>query len=179
MQSPDEFCQKIDSKLRLSIIISLAAVFAAACVASLLIYFFAPVDVFSMGSFPYEENSRGKNGCFLMTMAQSDGTEEFSVVSSELSDGVFSAVILGKNLGNEDIILKPADFCVYATDVQNGGKSKICCVKMTENVVISSGSNEELTISAYLPEGLHYDGCKMSAFISVGGRGESIGLMLN
>lgn len=114
-----------------------------------------------------------------MTMSQSDGKEEFTVVSSELSDGVFSAVILGKNLGNEDIILKPADFCVYATDVQNGGKSKICCVRMTENVVISSGSNEEFTISAYLPDGIYYDGCKMSAFISVGGRGESIGLMLN
>ena len=179
MQSPEDFCRKIDSKLRRSIIITLAAVFAAACGASMLMYIFAPVDDFMVEFFSKEKIRSVSNDSFLMTMDRSDGTKEFSVVSSELSDGVFSAVILGKNYGDRDIILTPADFSVYATDVQNGGKPRKCCVNMNEDVVICPGCEKEFSVSVNVPQGFSYDGCKASAVISAADRSECFGLMLN
>ena len=179
MQDPEEFCRNIDSKLRRSIIFTLAAVFAAACGASLLMYIFAPTEDFMADSFSGENIRSGNSDSFFMTTAQSDGTAGFSVISSELTDGVFTAVILGTNSGDGDIILQPHDFSVYTTDVRNGGKPELCRVNMTEDIILSSGCETEFSVSVNVPQDFSYDGCKASAVISAGGRGKCIGIMLN
>lgn len=179
MQGPEEFCRNIDSKLRRSIIMTMAAVFTVACGASLLMYIFTPNDDFLADAFLGSPIGKGDNGCFLMSMAQSDGSKSFSVVSSELTDGVFSAVILGKNNGERDIVLTPDDLCVFFTDVQSCGRPHSCCAVMDGNVVISAGSETLFSISATAPEDFSFEGCKASAIISVGKYGGNLGIMLN
>ena len=179
MQEPEEFCQKIDSKLKRSIIMTLAAVFAAACAASLLIYFFAPAADFMVNIFRGSFIRRGDDGSFLITSSQSDGSKSFSVVSSELTDGVFSAVILGKNDGMKDISLSSDDINFFITDVQNCQPPRICCASMDENVVIKAGSESLFSISAVVPQDISLDCCKASAIFSVGDYGGNFGIMLN
>lgn len=179
MQGSEEFCRKIDVKLRQSIIFTLAVLFAAACGAALLMYIFAPIDDFMVDAVRGGRISTGDCGDFLMASAQSDDNGGFSVVSSELSDGVLTAVICGENNTGKAMILAPADLSVYATDTSNGGKPRLCSTYMTENIVIPARSMVNFSISANVPEGFAYEGGKASVIISVENIGDKYGLMLN
>lgn len=179
MQGPEDFCRKIDLKLRGSIIFSLAIIFAAACGAALLMYIFAPIDDFMVDMFGEGCVSIGNGGDFLMAMAQTDSNGTFSVTSSEFSDGVFTAVICGENTSSDDLTFTPANFSVYATEILNGGKPHLCRTNMVENVVIPAGSLVEFSVSANLPEDFTYEGCKASVIIFEENSGKNYGLMLN
>lgn len=179
MQGPEDFCSKVDLKLRGSIISTLAVLFAAACAAALLMYFLAPVDDFMVDIFRNGSVSKGSSGDFVMTMAQSDSNGAFSVTSSELSDRVFTAVICGENRSKDDIVLTPDDLVIYATDIPSGGKPRLCRINMADNVVIPSGASVEFSVSADVPEGFTYEDCRASLIVSVENNSEKYGLMLN
>lgn len=179
MQGSEEFCRKIDMKLRKSIIITLAVLFAATCGAAVLMYIFAPIDDFMVDAVRDGRISTGSCGEFLMTSAQSDDNGSFTTVSSELSDGVFTAVIYGENKTKETMILSPADLIVYSTNTSNGGKPRLCSTNMTENIVIPAGLAVNFSISANVPEDFTYEGSKASVIISVKNSSGKYGLMLN
>lgn len=179
MQGPEEFCRKIDLKLRRSIISTLAVIFAAASCAAVLMYIFAPIDDFMVNTFRDGSSNTGNSGDFLMAMAQSDDNGGFTVINSEVSDGVFTAVIYGENKSEADLTLTPGDFSFYATDILNGSKPHLCRTNMVENVVIPAGSSAEFSISANVSEGFTYEYSKASVIISAGNSGEKYGLMLN
>lgn len=179
MQGYEDFCRKVDLKLRGSMISTLAVLFAAACAAAALMYILAPVDDFMVDIFRDGSVGKGSGGDFVMTMVQSDSNGAFSVTSSELSDGVFTAVICGENRSKDDIVLTPADLVIYATDIPSGGKPRLCRNNMTENVVIPSGASVEFSVSADVPEGFTYESCKASLIVSEENSGEKYGLMLN
>lgn len=179
MQGPEEFCRKIDMKLRQSIILTLAVLFAAACGAATLMYIFAPIDDVMVDSVRDGKISTGSCGEFLMSSAQTGDNGGFNVVHSELSDGIFTAVICGENLTEDPLTLTPADFSVYATDTSNGGMPSLCSTDMIGNVVIPAGSVAEFSISATVPRGFTYENCKASVIISVKNSSEKYGLTLN
>lgn len=179
MQESEEFCRKIDMKLRRSMISTLAVIFAAACCAAAFIYKFAPVDDFLVDNFRDGSVSTGRGADFLMAMAQADDNGAFTVTGYELSDGVLTAVIYGENRSADDLTLTPGDFSVYATDISNDGKPYLCLTNMVENVVIPAGSSAEFIISANVPDYFTYEGCKASVIISEEISGEKYGLMLN
>lgn len=179
MQGHEDFCRKVDLKLRGSMISTLAVLFTAACAAALLMYILAPVDDFMVDIFRDGSVSKGSGGDFLMAMVQSDSNGEFSVTSSALSDGVLTAVIYGENRSKNDIVLTPDDLVIYATDILSGGKPRLCRNNMTENVVIPSGSSVEFSVSADVPEGFTYESCKASLIVSAENSGGKYGIMLN
>lgn len=178
MQEPEEFCRKIDMKLRRSVISTLAVLFAAACAAAVLVYIFAPIDDFLIDKFRSGKSDTGGSE-FLMTMAQDDDNGCFSVIDSQLSDGIFTAVICGENKTAEDMILAPGNFSVYATDTAKGNQPHLCSTYMTENVVIPAGSAVKFSISANVPEDFTYENCKASVIIFADHCLERYGLMLN
>lgn len=179
MQGHEDFCRKVDLKLRGSMISTLAVLFAAACTAALLMYILAPVDDFMVDIFRDGSVSKGSSGDFLMAMVQSDSNGTFSVTSSELSDGVLTAVICSENRSKDDIVLTPDDLVIYATDIPSGGKPRLCMTNTAENVVIPSGASVEFSVSAVVPEGFTYESCKASLIVSVDNNSEKYGLMLN
>ncbi|MGN0638605.1 MAG: hypothetical protein ACI4J0_09560 [Huintestinicola sp.] len=179
MQGPEEFCRKIDMKLRRSVISTFAVLFAVVCGAAVLMYKFAPIDDFMVDMFMDGSVGKGSGGDFLMAMVQSDSSGTFSVTGSDLSDGIFTAVICGENRSAEDMVLTPADIIVYSTDVLSGGQPGLCRTNMTENVVIPAGLSVEFSVSADVPEGFSYEECKVSVIISAESCGKKYGLMLN
>ncbi|MGN1106142.1 MAG: hypothetical protein ACI4RH_05775 [Huintestinicola sp.] len=178
MQGPEEFCRKIDVKLRESVVSTLVVIFASACAAAVLMYIFAPIDDFMVDMVRDGKCTTGSSD-FLMTMVQNGDNGGFIVMDSQLSDGVFTAVICGENKTSEDMILAPRDFTVYATNIANGGQPHLCTVCMTEDVVIAANSAIKFSISAIVPEGFTYENCKFSGVIIADDDFERYGLMLN
>ncbi|MGN1102676.1 MAG: hypothetical protein ACI4RG_10825 [Huintestinicola sp.] len=179
MQESEEFCRKIDMKLKKSIISTFAVLSAIVSGAAVVMYIFAPIDDFMVDMFRDGNICTGSNGDFLMTMSQSDSNSAFSVTDSDFSDGVFTAIIHGENMSTDDMILTPSDLIVYVTDTSNGCKPCLCRSNKTENVVIPAGSSVEFSVLADVEEDFSNDSCKVSLIISAENCGKKYGLALN
>ena len=178
MQESEEFCRKIDSKLRRCVISTFVVIFAAACAASVFMYFFAPNDDLFFSLLSNASNKTGSEGEFMMDMSQSGQDYSFSVVSSELSGDVFTTAIRVENFGNVDIVLSPDDFRFFSTNADIGSRPHLCRTDISENVVILAGQTVDFSVSVIVPEDFSFETCRISAVISIGERGENIGLML-
>ena len=157
MQAPEEFCRKIDIKLRRNIIASLTAVSAAVLAAGIIVYIFAPKDDFLVSKFSGRICKTGINGDFLITSSQSYGNVTLETAGCDISESGFTVTVCASNSSGKGLIFSPSDLRAYATDTARGSKPSVCRTDMTESVVIPAGSSAEFTVSGSFPDGCRYE----------------------